>query len=798
MAQDTSAGRGWGANRADITRPIEPSILNALPHYLPLVIFPLIIVAAIHGGWWLLPAILFMCVAGTLDRALGLDGRNMDPANTPERRLLWHNLPVWSWAFLWPPTLVFGMWQILVAGRFAFWEDVLLAIILTMEAQAVFVVGHELIHRRSTWERRLGEFLLSSASYPQYATEHVYIHHAKVGTPHDVGSAPKGESFWRYFPREVASNLTNSWKMAGERLARRRLPPWHYSNPFWRYALAVAFWYGLVFWMGGIRAVPVFAFLGLCCVFSMKISNYLQHYGLRRVRLPNGRWERVMPHHSWSADWKFSNWMFFNMQRHADHHAMASRHYPLLQVRGSDESPELPGTYADMMNIVLRPKRWFEKMDPLVDQWREHFYPEIDDWSAYDSPISAARPDAFEAIVEIFGAAPRLARRVERNPELLDSLQDREFTDLDLPRGFGPDEEYETIARRGLARLYWTHEMGVQEMKDRIAELPAANARETAEFVRNWSNDKAFQVGMHVVRGNLSPAEAKTALSNLAEASISSVLGAVVSDRVERAGPLQGGGVAAILLGDLASREVCPGAAIDMLFVQDGWSSGENERLCRRFREALTDLAEDSLLFSPLPPGSNSLPALPLSELDEHCGDPASGGIPVLTRARCVFECGDSEIVRRFEAARREVLAECGANESLVARLRVPREEPAEIGVSTYAHMRGGLDDVERAARFLQLTTAGAGVDEPAPTAAAVFDSAGAERLAEAAALWRDLQGITRLVGEEGFDAAAAGPKVRALVANACGHEDFDALKAAVAETASRAAARIDTLPSRA
>ena len=786
-----------GPNKADITPHIEPSILNALPHYLPLGIFPLILAAAVYGGWWLLPPFLFMSVAGPLDRALGPDGRNMDPANTPERRLLWHNLPVWTWAFLWPPTLIFGMWQILVAHQFAVWEAVILVILLTMEAQAVFVVGHELVHRRSAWERRLGEFLLSSASYPQYSTEHVYIHHAKVGTPLDVGSAPKGESFWRYFPREVVSNVTNSWEFAGERLARRGLLRWHYSNPFWRYGGFVVFWYGLVYWMGGIRAVPVFVFLGLSCVFSMKISNYFQHYGLRRVLQPNGRWEKVMPRHSWDADWKFSNWMFFNMQRHADHHAAASRHYPLLQVRSADDTPELPGTYADMMNIVLRPKRWFAKMDPLVDQWRKHFYPEIEDWSPYDSPISAERPDAFEAIVEIFGAAPRLAKRIERSPALLDSLQDREFTDLDLPRGFGPDRETEAIARRGLARLYWTLEMGVREMKDLIAELPTADARESAEIVRNWSNDKAFQIGMHVVRGNLSPAEARTALSNLAEASISTLLAAVVADFVERAGPLRASGVAAVFLGDLASREVHPGAAIDMLFVQDGERSGENERLCRRFRETLTDLARDSLLFSPIPPGSKSLLALPLSELAERCGKPGPGEIPVLTRARCMFESDDSGTGRRFDGARREVLAECAANESLLAPPRVAPEDPAETGVAAYVRMRGGLDDVERAARFLQLTHAGAGLDDPAPTAAAVLGAAGDERLAQAAALWRDLQGVTRLVGEEGFDVSTAGPKVQSLVAEACGHEDFHALEAAVAETASRAAARIETLLSR-
>ena len=796
MPQDTAAT--GGPDRADIAPPVEPSIKNALPHYLPLGIFPLIFLALVHGGWWLLPAFLFMSVAAQLDKALGPDGRNM-PLGTPERRLRWHNLPVWSWAFLWPPTLILGMWQVLVADPFAIWEEVVLVILLTMEAQAVFVVGHELIHRRSTWERRIGEFLLSSASYPQYATEHLYIHHAKVGTPDDAGSAPKGESFWRYFPKEVASNLTNSWKASGERLARRRLPVWHYSNPFWRYGLSLVFWYGLVFWMGGIWAVPAFIFLGLSCVFSMKISNYFQHYGLRRVRLPNGRWEKVQPRHSWNADWKFSNWMFFNMQRHADHHAMATRHYPLLQIGSADESPQWPGTYGDMMNLVLRPKRWFEKMDPLVDQWRSHFYPEIDDWSAYDSPITASRPDAFEAIVEIFGAAPRLAGWIERNPELLDNLQDREFTDIDLPKGFGPDQEYEAIARRGLARLYWTMEMGVQEMRDLVADLPSADAKDTAEVVRNWSNDKAFQIGMHVVRGNLSLAEARVALSNLAEASISTVLSAVVADFVDRAGPLHGG-VVAVALGDLASREVYPGVAIDMLFVHDG---GESGGICQRFGEILTDFAQDSLLFSAAKrkAGSNVLAGVPLSGLAGHCGSSASGEVPVLTRARCVFECGDAGIGRRFDEARREVLAGCGADASLVDRLRGSGEGPAATDVSTYAVARGGLDDVETIARLLQLTDAAdaaASLDDPAPTAAAVFDAAGAEPLAQAAAMWRDLQGIQRLIGEQGFDTGAAGAKVRSLVASACGHEDFDGLELAIAETASRAAAEIDALVSRA
>ena len=645
MPHDTVSTGGLSPKNTDFGKLIEPSILNALPHYLPLGIFPLMLAAAAFGGWWLLPPFLFfMSGNGVLDRIIGLDGNRMDPARTPERRLLWHNLPAWAWAFLWPPTLVFGMWQILVANPFAVWEDILLAIILTIEAQAVFIVGHEMIHRRTLWERRLGEFLLASASYPQYSTEHVYIHHAQVGTPHDVGSAPKGESFWKYFPKEIASNLTGSWKVVGERLARRRLPIWHLSNPFWRYGAYMAFWYGLVFLMGGIWAIPVFAALGFSCVFSMKISNYLQHYGLRRVRLENGRWEKVMPRHSWSADWKFSNWLFFNMQRHADHHAMAGRQYPLLQNYDPEESPTLPGTYGDMMNLVLRPKRWFAKMDPIVDQWRKHFYPEIKDWSAYDSPVAAARPDAFDAIIEIFGADPRLAKWIERSPELLDNLSEREFTDLDLPKGFGPDPESEAIARRGLTRLYWTRELDIEEMRGQIAEIPAMDAKETAEVVRNWSNDKAFQIGMHIVRGNLSPEEAKIALSNLAEASVTVVIAAVVADFAARRGRLRESGLAATFLGDLAAREVFPEAPLDLLLTHDGLSRANSHILCKLVRETLADLSVDSMIFPPPPQDGSTILALSLDELAERRGSSGSEALPNVTGARCVYETGELSI----------------------------------------------------------------------------------------------------------------------------------------------------------
>lgn len=761
---------------------------------MPLGIFPLLGLALLYGGWWMLAPFLFMSLAGSLDRVFGPDGENMTPKGIAERRLFSYNIPVWAWAFLWPPTLVFGLWQILYVDAFAIWEDVILAILLTMEAQAVFVVGHEMVHRRTMWERRIGEFLLASASYPQYATEHVYIHHAKVGTPHDVGSAPKGESFWRYFPKEVASNLTNSWRVSAERLSRRQLSRWHYSNPFWRYCIFVAFWYVLVVLMGGIWALPVYVFLGLSCVFSMKISNYFQHYGLRRILLANGRWEKISPHHSWSADWKFTNWMFFKMQRHADHHAMATRQYPQLQSRDG-ESPELPGTYGEMMNLALRPKKWFSKMDPLVDQWRKKLHPEVEDWNPYDSSVAAVRPEAFDAIIEIFGLAPRLAQWVERHPELLDNLRVPEFADLDLPKGFFSDQEYETIARRGLARLYWTHEMGVQEMWDLINELPTTHAKETAEVIRNWSNDKAFQIGMHVVRQNLSPAEARIAMSNLAESSIVSLIADVVTEFVERVGSQQEGAIAMVFLGDLASRDVCSNAEVELMVVHDGWEDNQIERLSRRFSDTLAHLAKDSMLLAPInPEDGNRVLTLPISEVAEHCLSQSSKDLPTLTRSRCVYEFGEMDLGRRFNDIRREVLVEYGKNESLLAWLM--EGDGSDVGkeAASFVSMPGGLNDLERKARYLQLTSDGLDPDDTAPTAAKVFEQNESASLKEAANMWRDLQGISRLVHDDGFDMNNAGSKVKSLVAAACGQEDFDALNSSISIIAKEATAELGSV----
>ncbi len=797
---------------------VEPSVWHALPYFLPLAVFPPVIIAAMHGSWWIAGPFIYFLAANSF----GIEPRNLDLGKTRENQLFPYKLACWLWAILWPITFVFVFSQIFVAGHLDTWEVLLMWVILAGTAQTVFTVGHELIHRRRPWERCLGEFLLASVSCPHHATEHVYIHHPLVCTPMDAGSAPKGLGFWRYLFRNGVSSLVESWRVEHKRLARRRLPAWHYSNPFWRYLAETVAWYVLIYLMGGPWAVLAFIILCICVIVPMRIGNYVQHYGLQRIRLPGGRYEEVQPRHVWSTGYRPGNWFGFNIQRHADHHAHANRRYPVLQHHGEDASPELPGSYAKLCGLALSPRRWFQVMDPLVDRWRERFYPQIDDWRIYDSPAFFARPEAFEAIANILDTSRFCAGWINREPKLLDTLHHREFTDLDLPAGFGPDPQSEAIARRGLARLYWTRELGVSEMREQLIDFfPSRHSREAAEVAREWSNEKVFQIVMHVIRGNLTPVEAGVALSNVAETSITTALSAVEEDYCDWHPVIAGGGigifpptviqpmpatnaeggVTVVVLGELSGSEAAPGSELHLLCVYEGSSSTHYETLCRHILQALHTLSRDNLLLAGNLVGRKHRSVFSLGEFREYYRkEEHAAELLKLTRARCISTHDDIGIGKRFDEARREVLASGAAHEALIRQLEEPGN-PVEPGLLDIRNMRGGLRDIDRAVRRLQLVHLRERPDMLAVETTSVLQAAStggiipdniAEQLSGAMKLWRNLEGILNLVGKEEFTVETATAETRAAILQSCEAEDIDSLITLVRDTAARTAQTLD------
>jgi len=138
----------------------------------------------------------------------------------------------------------------------------------------------------------------------------------------------------------------------------------------------------LAYAIGAWHGVTLFLVQTAMAIVLLEQVNYVEHYGLVRKRLPNGKYERVHPHHSWNADHRVSNYLLINLQRHSDHHIKPDRRYPLLQNYGAHHAPRLPYGYPLMLLISTNPWLWRRMMNPRVRKWRSLYYPEITDWRA--------------------------------------------------------------------------------------------------------------------------------------------------------------------------------------------------------------------------------------------------------------------------------------------------------------------------------------------------------------------------------------------------------------------------------
>ena len=371
-------------NGGPIPEGAFPRFLRALPFWLSLALVPVVIIAARYGGWALvLPVISIFGTVTLMDMLGGLDTSDADP-DTPQQKLFWYRLITLIWLPV-QMALVYGMiWYVVRAPHLSGAERLAVFFGVGQLSGAVGIVyAHELMHQQSRLERWLGDLLMAMVLYGHFRTEHLLVHHVHVGTPRDAVTARYNEGFHRFFPRVLVQSLRSAWQVEKARLKKRGLPAWSLANPFWRYGALEAGFLLLAWLAGGWQGVGLFAFQALVAVWYLELTDYVEHYGLVRKHLGDGRYEPVQPHHSWNAAHRVSNWLLINLQRHSDHHCKPARRFPLLQNHGPQEAPQLPLGYPAMVALAMVPPLWRRVMNPRVRQWRRQFYPEISDWAPY-------------------------------------------------------------------------------------------------------------------------------------------------------------------------------------------------------------------------------------------------------------------------------------------------------------------------------------------------------------------------------------------------------------------------------
>ncbi|WP_306114802.1 MULTISPECIES: alkane 1-monooxygenase [unclassified Roseovarius] len=360
---------------------------RALPFWVSLLLVPISLFSATHGGWTLiLIPILTWFLFSILDAFLGLELDNADP-QIGEEHLSWYKAITLIWT---PVQFLLLYWMIWYANgpgdaHLSPFETIFLFFGVGVITGSIGInYSHELMHQKDKTERWMGDILLAMVLYSHFRSEHLLVHHRYVGTPRDPVTARYNEGFHRFFPRVLKSCWLSAFRAEKDMLARKGLPWTHLRNPFFRYWALQAGMMALALLLGGWTGLALFIWQALVAIWQLELVNYIEHYGLTRKHLGDGKYEHVKPQHSWNSAHKASNWLLINLQRHSDHHYKPDRRFPLLQTYSDGDAPQLPFGYPVMTIAAMIPPLWRKVMNPRVRRWRQMYYPEITNWKAYN------------------------------------------------------------------------------------------------------------------------------------------------------------------------------------------------------------------------------------------------------------------------------------------------------------------------------------------------------------------------------------------------------------------------------
>jgi alkane 1-monooxygenase len=198
--------------------------------------------------------------------------------------------------------------------------------------------------------------------------EHNKGHHKRVATPEDPSSARKGEWIYSFYFRTIIFSYLSAWQIANREVLKKGRPIFSLYNEMIQFTLIQVAFVSLIFFGFGWLTTIYYLIAAVIGILLLETVNYIEHYGLQRNALADGKYERTLPVHSWNSDHVIGRLMLFELSRHSDHHYLASRKYQGL--RHHDGSPQMPTGYPGMMLLSLVPPLWFSVMKKRMDKMK--------------------------------------------------------------------------------------------------------------------------------------------------------------------------------------------------------------------------------------------------------------------------------------------------------------------------------------------------------------------------------------------------------------------------------------------
>lgn len=225
-------------------------------------------------------------------------------------------------------------------------------------------VAHELGHRQTTNERFIGKALLLPSQYMHFYIEHNFGHHLHAATPEDPATARYNQSVYSFWFTSIFRQYMKAWRIQKKLLINNKQSFFSTKNDM--------LWY-VIFQIGYLATVySFFGNTGLLFAFTSAIVgilllesvNYIEHYGLMRLKTKSGRYERVKEMHSWNSNHIIGRIVLYELTRHSDHHFKSSKKYQVLDCH--DESPQMPFGYPTSVVLAMVPPLWFSIMNKRV------------------------------------------------------------------------------------------------------------------------------------------------------------------------------------------------------------------------------------------------------------------------------------------------------------------------------------------------------------------------------------------------------------------------------------------------
>jgi [glutamine synthetase] adenylyltransferase / [glutamine synthetase]-adenylyl-L-tyrosine phosphorylase len=387
-----------------------------------------------------------------------------------------------------------------------------------------------------------------------------------------------------------------------------------------------------------------------------------------------------------------------------------------------------------------------------------------------------ANPHLLGFVAEIMGGAPRLADQLSTRTGLLDLVLAESFA-----------REPPDAATYGA------------EMKAALSQ--ARDFQDVLDIVRRWRSERAFQIGVQVLRGRVTASRAGEALADIADTTLIALKPQVEMEFQRLHGTIAGGEFALVALGKLGGREMTATSDLDLILLydapQDAISEGGKPlpapqyylRLATRFVNAVTAMTPEGLLYEIdtrlRPSGTKGPIATSLAGFRRYnLEDAWTWENMALTRSRVVV--ASPELRARIESAIREVLLRPRDPRQLIAdvsamRLRMARDRK-QAGPWDVKNRRGGLVDVEFIVQTLLLRH---GSEHPrllisstaralaAIAAAGLLDPDDAAALGEAYDLASSVQSVLRIAIDGPFEPSGLPPALLAGLARAVGASSF-------------------------